>query len=98
MKAKRNFLYCLSEVNDAGRLVGWASFLVLGLVMALALPTFGQSTFGSVRGTVQDNSGAVIGDAKMVLHSTDENSDRTSNADASGGFVFENVKAGHYTL
>ena len=64
----------------------------------MALPVFGQSTFGSVRGIAQDNSGAAIAGAKIALHSTDENSDRTVNADASGSFVFENVKAGHYTL
>ena len=83
---------------NARRLGGWVSLLILGLVMAVALPVFGQSTFGSVRGIVQDNSGAVIADAKIILHSTDENNDRTADADASGGFVFENVKAGHYTL
>ena len=98
MQDKRNSSYFLSEVNNAGRLDGWVSLLLLGLVMAVALPIFGQSIFGSVRGIAQDNSGAAIADAKIALHSTDENSDRIVNADASGGFVFENVKAGNYTL
>ena len=98
MKDRRNSSYFLSEANEAGWLGGWISLLLLGVVVAVALPVFGQSTFGSVRGIVQDKSGAVIADAKITLHSTDENSDRTANADASGGFVFENVKAGHYTL
>ena len=34
----------------------------------------------------------------MVLHSIDENTERTVNADASGSFTFENVKAGKYSL
>ena len=71
---------------------------VLGLFFVIAFPVFGQSTFGSVRGIAQDASGAAIPDTKVVLHSSDENTDKTVNADASGDFIFENVKAGHYTL
>jgi hypothetical protein len=68
------------------------------LIFGIVTPAFGQSTFGSVRGVVQDNTSAAISDSQVVLHSTDENTERTVNADASGGFVFENVKAGHYSL
>jgi hypothetical protein len=57
-----------------------------------------QSTFGSVRGNVQDASGSAIPDAQIVLHSTDENTERTVDTDSSGGFIFENVKAGKYSL
>jgi len=98
MNDRSNPSYFLSEVNHAGRLGGRVFLLVLGLMMTMTLPVFGQSTFGSVRGVAQDKSGAVIADAKIVLHSTDENSDKAVNADASGDFSFENVKAGHYTL
>src|SRR6202000_3380826 len=41
-----------------------------------------QSTFGSVRGIVQDSTGAAIPDAQITLHSIDENTDRTVSADA----------------
>jgi hypothetical protein len=51
-----------------------------------------------VRGIAQDASGAAIPDTKIVFHSTGENTDRTTNADSSGDFAFENVKAGQYTL
>ncbi len=70
----------------------------LCLFMSAVSPTFGQSTFGSVRGIVQDASSAAIPDTTVILHSTDENTDRTVKADMTGGFVFENVKAGNYTL
>jgi hypothetical protein len=98
MNYKRNLSYSWSEAKNAGRVDVRLWLLVVGLVMASALPTLGQSTVGSVRGTVQDKSGAAIGGAKVVLHSTDENSDKMEDADASGDFSFENVKAGHYTL
>jgi hypothetical protein len=59
---------------------------------------YAQSTFGSIRGIVQDNTSAAIPGAQVVLHSTDENTDRTTTSDGSGNFSFENVKAGHYAL
>jgi Carboxypeptidase regulatory-like domain/TonB dependent receptor len=59
---------------------------------------FGQSTFGSIRGTVQDESGAAIPDAQVTLHSVDENTDHVVKTDASGSFTVENVKAGKYSL
>jgi Carboxypeptidase regulatory-like domain/TonB dependent receptor len=68
------------------------------LALNVVAPALAQSTFGSVRGIVQDNTSAVVADSQVVLHSTDENSERTVNADASGSFTFENVKAGKYSL
>ncbi|WP_232298705.1 carboxypeptidase-like regulatory domain-containing protein [Granulicella tundricola] len=57
-----------------------------------------QSTFGSIKGTVQDSTGATIPGAHLTLHSVDENTDRPLDVDPSGNFTFENVKAGKYTL
>jgi hypothetical protein len=70
------------------------------LCLFLSTVTFAhaQSTFGSVRGIVQDHTGASIPGSQIVLHSMDENTERTANTDDSGGFIFENVKAGHYSL
>ncbi len=59
---------------------------------------FGQSTFGGIRGTVQDASGAAISDAEVTLHSVDENTDQVTKTDAIGSFILENVKAGKYSL
>lgn len=66
--------------------------------MILALQCEAQSTFGSVRGIVQDHTSAAISNAHVILHSTDENADRTISSDGSGDLIFENVKAGHYSL
>ena len=57
-----------------------------------------QSTFGSIRGTVQDVSGATIPDTQITLHSIDENTDRTVTSDATGSYAFENVLANKYTI
>ncbi|MBB5062787.1 carboxypeptidase-like regulatory domain-containing protein [Granulicella mallensis] len=78
------------------------SFLFIRIVtcclLLIATVARGQSTFGSVRGTVQDATGAAIPNTHIVLHSTDENTDRAIETDASGDFIFENVKAGKYSL
>jgi hypothetical protein len=57
-----------------------------------------QSTFGSMRGTVQDTSGAVIPNAAVTIHSLDEGVDRQTVTDDTGAFVAENLKPGHYRL
>jgi Carboxypeptidase regulatory-like domain/TonB dependent receptor len=78
---------------------GW--FRTVGLLIALVLCAVrgqAQSTFGSVRGEVQDESGAALPGAQVRLHSVEENSDRTVTADGSGGFTIENVKPGEYLL
>ena len=74
------------------------SLIMCCLLLVAGSSVHAQSTFGSVRGNVQDASGAAIPDAQIVLHSSDENTERVVNTDTSGGFVFENVKAGKYTL
>jgi hypothetical protein len=73
---------------------GFAVFMIL----SMASSVFAQSTFGSVRGTVQDNTAASIPGSEVTLHSTDENTERSVSSDEAGGFIFENVKAGHYSL
>jgi hypothetical protein len=50
-----------------------------------------QSTFGSIRGAAQDNTGAAIPDAEVTLHSIDENTDRVVKTDGTGSYAFENV-------
>ncbi len=57
-----------------------------------------QSTFGSIRGTAQDHSGAAIPTTQVTLHSNDSNADRVVVADESGNYVFQNVLAGNYSV
>src|SRR5271163_216183 len=90
--------------QEKSQIIAWTFYhrffpvLVCCLLLSVSSLAFGQSTFGSVRGVVQDASGAVISDTEIVLHSTDENTERTATADASGDFILENVKAGKYSL
>ena len=60
--------------------------------------TSAQSTAGSIRGLVQDKTGAVVPGSRITLHSEDESTDRVVNSDASGAFVLENLKPGKFAL
>jgi hypothetical protein len=73
-----------------------ALFFVAALLPATA--AVAQSTFGTILGTVQDNTGAVIPGALITAQSLDENEQRTTTSGSSGEFVFENLKAGHYRV
>jgi hypothetical protein len=57
-----------------------------------------QSTFGSVRGTTVDASGAAIPIVTITLHSVDENTNASVLSDDAGNFVFENLKPGRYSI
>ena len=77
----------------------WVAVVVfLAFVMMVSGTALAQSTFGSVRGVAQDDTGAILPDAQVTLHSMDENTDRKVTTDADGNFTLENVKAGLYSL
>ncbi len=55
-----------------------------------------QSTFGSIRDTVTDVTGAVITGALISAQSLDGDVERKTTSTDSGEFILENLKAGHY--
>jgi hypothetical protein len=57
-----------------------------------------QSTFGSIRGIAADDTGAAIPGSAVTLKSVDQSTTRTAVSDASGAFLFENLKPGRYTV
>jgi hypothetical protein len=75
----------------------WWSFL---LCVAVLLPRIGysQSTFGDIRGTIHDPGNLAVPQAVVTLRDVDENTERTATTDDSGGYLFQNLKPGHYTL
>jgi len=73
--------------------------LLLVLVMLAATwCARAQSTFGSIRGTVSDVSGAVIPGATVTAHSLEQNFDRQATTNDAGEFVVENLQPGHYSI
>jgi hypothetical protein len=70
----------------------WLAFFAM-TVSALA-----QSTFGSIRGTVTDATGAAVPGATTAIVSVEQGSRVTGTTDNSGAFLFENLKAGTYSM
>ncbi len=66
--------------------------------LLLVACAYGQSTFGSIRGIAADPTGASIPAASVILHSLDENNDRTTTSDSDGSYLFNSVKPGRYSI
>jgi hypothetical protein len=79
------------------RLAG-ALIVLFGLLLMSSPHLTAQSTFGSIRGTAQDTSGAAIPDTQITLHSIDQNTDRVVKTNATGDYAFENLLAGQYSV
>jgi hypothetical protein len=91
--------YSLKRSIDHRRWLQICVWIVMcGITLGSATSASAQSTFGSIRGTVEDASGAVIPGTAVTIHSLDESFDRKVTTDDSGEFVVENLKAGHYKL
>jgi uncharacterized lipoprotein YajG len=77
----------------------WITTLIaIALLAACGAVARSQSTFGSIRGTVQDNTGAVIPGATITVHSLDQNLTRQVISNDSGEFLVENLQPGHYSI
>lgn len=67
-------------------------------VVCLAVPGLGQTTFGTILGTVTDPSGAAMPDVVVTVTNQGENISREVHSDAQGNYQAENLKAGLYTV
>ena len=93
-------LHCAAKASNIFRHTMRPTALLATLTVMMMLHTTAQaqSTFGSVRGIAADASGASIPGTSVTLHSDSENTDRVLTSDADGAFLFENVKAGQFSL
>ena len=96
LEVKRGINHQASVLKIPGGSIGIAAAIAVFMLSAVA--AFGQSTLGSIRGTVQDAQNAVIPGAIILAHSLDDNSDRQTVSGNDGEFAFENLKAGRYKL
>ena len=72
--------------------------LVLALLFAPAHFLLGQADQGTITGTVQDPSGAMIGSASVTLTNVDLGQVLKSTTDGAGVYVFSPIKIGNYKL
>lgn len=66
--------------------------------LCFAVPTFSQTSRGTVSGTITDPNGAVIAGATVTLTNVETNIQRTSTSNDAGLYRFEAVELGTYTV
>jgi len=76
----------------------WKTSSLFASLFLLAAPSFAQSTFGEIRGTVTDPSGAVVASASVTATNTATNDQRKVITDNSGNYSFLNLEAGPYEV
>jgi len=82
-------------------LPGWLARALTALLLAgllVVVPTHAQSTFGSLIGSVQDATGAVLPGAIVHVKNLNDNSSRDTTADAAGEFQVLNLNPGTYAV
>src|SRR3984885_10186242 len=76
----------------------WTLCLYVVLVFTTSLSLYGQSTFGTVDGSVADSSGASVAGAQVTLTNTGTQEKRVQNTGNEGLYQFVNVNPGQYRL
>src|SRR5208282_6851471 len=76
----------------------WMLGAFIACMAACGVPAVAQSTFGSVLGTVKDQSGSVVPGATLTLLNVGSAAKRTETSSASGNYEFLSLDAGTYQL
>ncbi|MDT7813393.1 MAG: hypothetical protein QOJ42_3309, partial [Acidobacteriaceae bacterium] len=76
----------------------WACALFICLLMFMSHQAKAQTLYGSVVGTVTDNTGAAVPDSSVVITNTQTNDSRTVASDNGGVYTVSTVPAGNYQV
>src|SRR5579863_10181917 len=79
------------------RVMIYGILATLSLLLAPSLVQ-GQVDEGAITGTVLDATGAVVPNAEITLINTDQGNTLQVKTNASGGYTFSPVRAGHYSI
>ena len=72
--------------------------LVCLIVVLAGVNAFAQQITGSIRGSVEDPSGAVVQSASVTARQTETGLTRTATTDHTGAYVLLELPVGHYEL
>ena len=76
----------------------WSLVVSIGILVSTSTSLYGQSTYGSIAGTVTDTSGASITDANVNLTNLGTSEKRTQSSGSDGLFTFVNLFPGQYRI
>ncbi len=80
------------------KMISTACAIVLCMLLWMSVPLRGQSTVGSIHGTVMDPTGAVLRGAQITLTNTGTGFTWKTVANANGVFNFLDLQPGAYSL
>ena len=75
-----------------------ASRSILVCLICLSPTAVAQTQFASVRGQVEDGSGAVVPNAALTLTNVDQNRSWSTTTNEAGAYVFQQIPPGNYKL
>ena len=75
-----------------------ALLLSIALLVSASPSLYAQSTYGSIAGSVTDNSGAIVTDANVTLTNLGTAEKRTQSSGSDGLYTFVNLLPGQYRV
>ncbi len=78
--------------------MGARRLCVVGLLGLLAVPAYAQKFTASIRGTVTDQTGAIVAGARVTVKSDDTGLTRTTSSNSAGLYSFSELPVGNYTV
>jgi hypothetical protein len=75
-----------------------SSYVCLWLWLGCALPSFAQSSSGTIHGSVLDPSGAAVAGAALTIENPVSHYSRSTTSDSQGKFEFDNLPYNNYHL
>ncbi|MGA9392695.1 MAG: TonB-dependent receptor, partial [Candidatus Sulfotelmatobacter sp.] len=76
----------------------FALLLSIAVLFSASVTLYGQSTYGSISGSVADTSGASVTDATVTLTNLGTSEKRTQSSGSDGLFTFVNLFPGQYRI
>jgi hypothetical protein len=93
-KNRRNPVKCVT----LGKRMSFVSLCLISLCLLFVPPGAAQTTFGTITGTVTDQSGAVVPGATVIVINEDTGIERKVTTNATGVYVVPDLNAGTYDV
>src|ERR1700746_3634203 len=74
------------------------SFLLFAAAFLIAYPSLAQTSYGSLAGSITDQSGAAIPNATITARNTDTGETHVTASKANGGYLIEAIGTGSYDI
>jgi hypothetical protein len=85
-------------LNSKKSISRFVSSLIVGCIFGIGVSAIAQSDSSSLSGTVTDASGALVPNAKVVVHNDATQAEQQSSSGDKGSFTIPNIASGDYSI